>query len=294
MTTNLAGNDLSAVWPDVFATARNYDFDRYLAATLSPRNVRQDLIVLAAFAGEMARIPLTVSDPTIGAVRQQWWRDALLSGGSGKSGNPLADAVIDVVQRHKLPVGLLVGHIDAQELELYGDLVEDLDALKVHFQKRDSALFDLAAMILSDGKSPHASSNRSHDVIQAAGLAYGLSRTLCEVRMRAQGRQLLVPADRARVHGISIESGAPDQQPEALRCLVLELSEAATTALQNLRSMASEINRGLNPALLPAALTEAYLRSAVRQFEAAISLDTRPSPLTKTWCLLRAYWRGSI
>ena len=44
----------------VRAAARSLDRDRYLAALLSPRSARSDLIALAAFMGEVARIPLTV------------------------------------------------------------------------------------------------------------------------------------------------------------------------------------------------------------------------------------------
>ena len=75
---------------DVVRTAaRAFERDRYLAALLSPRGVREDLLALAAFAGELARIPAFVSEPMVGEIRLQWWRDAIRAGlkdGSGEGG----------------------------------------------------------------------------------------------------------------------------------------------------------------------------------------------------------------
>ena len=294
MTNDALNTELAAAWPDILATARTYQFDRYITATLSPRQVRQDLIVLAAFAGEMVRIPLAVTDPTIGAIRQQWWRDALLAGRNHRTGNPLADALLDVVRRHRLPAGLLVGHIDAQELELYADLVADLDTLKVHFQKCDGALFELAAMILTATSDANLKNMRNDEIIQAAGLAYGMSRSLSELRMRAQGRQMLIPADRAVVHGVSVEVTDFAQQSNALRSIVEELSESAMTAFATIQDQSTDMDRALYGALLPTTLTKTYLRRAARQFEAAMSLDTRPAPLSKAWRLFLAHWRGQF
>lgn len=294
MTSAASSSQLASAWPDILATARTYQFDRYIAATLSPRSERRDLIVLAAFAGEMVRIPLSVSDPTIGAIRLQWWRDALLNVETGKTGNPLADAVLDVVQRHGLPAGLLVGYIDSREIELYADLVEDMYALKLHFQKSDGALFELAALILNANTNAALTRAQRGEFIQHAGLAYGLSQSLGELRLRATGRQLLIPADRAKVHGISVEITDFTKQAGALRAIVEELSQTALAAFTKLRRETVRRDTRTHAALLPTVLTPAYLRGAARQFEAALSKDTRPSPLLKTWQMFLAYWRGRL
>ena len=61
--------------------ARELDYDRYLAALLAPRAARDGLMALAAFHGEIARIPRTVREPGVGDIRLQWWRDALRDAG---------------------------------------------------------------------------------------------------------------------------------------------------------------------------------------------------------------------
>ena len=72
--------------------ARVHEPDHTIAAMLAPRTVRVDLITLAAYCGEVRRIPLSVSDATLGEIRLQWWRDVVSAGAQGGlSGNPIAD-----------------------------------------------------------------------------------------------------------------------------------------------------------------------------------------------------------
>jgi hypothetical protein len=59
----------------VRASARLNAPDRYYAALFAPAAVRDDLIALAAFCGEIARIGRQVSEPVMGEIRITWWRD---------------------------------------------------------------------------------------------------------------------------------------------------------------------------------------------------------------------------
>ena len=56
--------------------ARDGDPDRALAALFAPRESRADLLALIAFNVELARIAEQVSEPELGAIRMQWWREA--------------------------------------------------------------------------------------------------------------------------------------------------------------------------------------------------------------------------
>ena len=115
---------------EIVDAARAHEPDRYLAALLAPRAVRDDLVVLAAVGGEIARIPRVVSDPMLGEIRLQWWHDAIerLAAGfaSGeRTGNPLADALGGVILRHGLPQARLFDCVEARLFELYADPITD-------------------------------------------------------------------------------------------------------------------------------------------------------------------------
>ena len=72
---------------------RKFSEDRYIAAQFAAKHQHQSLIALYALATEIHRIPASVSEPTLGAIRQQWWRDAL--GELRNGGKPRAHPVVE-------------------------------------------------------------------------------------------------------------------------------------------------------------------------------------------------------
>ena len=71
--------------------ARDGDPDRSLAALFVPREIRPDLFALIAFNVELARSAEQASEPELGAIRLQWWRDAVVRVAEGEAtGNPVA------------------------------------------------------------------------------------------------------------------------------------------------------------------------------------------------------------
>ena len=150
--------------------------DRYFAATLAPAAVRYDLIVLAAFAAEIARIPSMVNEPMAGEVRLQWWRDALAHDGAATAaGNPVAMAFRATIDRFNLPAAEIGSVIDAEADALYSERPEDEAALRARAAAGSGALFRLASRVCYSGGG-----NDGGETADAAGLAYGLSRALAK------------------------------------------------------------------------------------------------------------------
>ena len=56
---------------------RRDDPDRYFCDLMAPPTCRERLLALHAFELELARIPDRVSEPMLGAIRLQWWRESL-------------------------------------------------------------------------------------------------------------------------------------------------------------------------------------------------------------------------
>ena len=56
---------------------RGLDGDLYLCHLFAPVDKRAALLTLYHLYADIARIPATVSDPMVGAIRLQWWRDLL-------------------------------------------------------------------------------------------------------------------------------------------------------------------------------------------------------------------------
>ena len=65
--------------------AKSGDPDRSLAASFAPREARADLFALIAFNVELARIAEIVTEPGLGAIRLQWWREAIDRAAKGEA-----------------------------------------------------------------------------------------------------------------------------------------------------------------------------------------------------------------
>ncbi len=276
----------AAVW----AAARASDHDRYLAALLSPAEVRDDLIALAAFAGEIARIPLLVSEPMMGEIRLQWWRDALPGLSRGEpTGNPVADAFGAAVRRHALPIGLILGVLDARAFELYPDPMPDEQTFKAYLAKTEGALFDLAWRVVS-GSPPGTASA----VVAAAGQVVGCARALANLPVLLAKGRCVLPATRLQACGNGVADLAAVPMGPAARQLITTLCRDMRVMLTNLGADWRARSRRQRTVFLPVALVEPQLRA----FD---SLSHHPGrdvvqvlPLTRVWRIWRAHVTGRI
>ena len=274
----------------VRVAAKDGDEDRYLAALLSLRDVRADLIALAAFSGEIARIPLLVKEPMMGEMRLQWWRDALIALQQGETtGNPVADAFGAAMVRHALPPGLVLGLLDARAFDLYPDPMPDEQTFRAYLAKTEGALFEMALRIAA-GWPPGAGAS----VVTAAGQALGLTRVLAGLpAMLAKGRCAL-PLTRMQAAGLEAADLAATPLPESARGMLVQFHKDARVSLATVRARWSKIPRRQRAVLLPVALIEPQL-SALEGRDHHPGRDlTSIMPLSRVWRIWRAHLGGGI
>ncbi len=70
-TLNRAG------WKRLDAELKRVDEDRWLSSRYASQSSRKALIALYMFVHELARVRLVVSEQMLGAIRFEWWREAL-------------------------------------------------------------------------------------------------------------------------------------------------------------------------------------------------------------------------
>ena len=69
------------------------DGDLYLCHLFTPAAKRARMLALYAAYTEIARVPTEVSEPMVGAIRLQWWRDALAAGPDASNASPFVAAL---------------------------------------------------------------------------------------------------------------------------------------------------------------------------------------------------------
>ena len=248
--------------------ARSLEPDRYLAALLSPRPARAGLIALAAFLGEVGRIPAMVSEPAMGEIRLQWWREALTAAPSGAAtGSPVADAMRQTMRQHALPELAVLSLIDAYSPSLVPGSLAAPGAVDAYADATQRAAFRLAAQILGvpDGAA-------AEHYLAAAAQSCGRVQLL---------RSL--PALVKRGRNPLGEDAAADWAA-AVQPLLAE----ARAWLEEARQRASAAPATIRPALLPLALVEPYLAALERLGPNVAGQRAEISPLTRVWRLYKA------
>jgi 15-cis-phytoene synthase len=270
---------LIIITDEMRASARATEPDRYLAALLAPRKVRDDLIALAAFIAELKRIALIVKDPHLAEIRLQWWRDALLSGDAGSAaGNPTAKAMRSLIARHRLDPNALASWLDAFAHTFYAASPEDEAHLDLEHALIEGTAFAFAAKICG----AFAAAPQTLDL---AGAAYGLGRLGPDFpRILARGR---VP-----LPGLGgFENEAPGVAGARARDRLAALGFARLDAI---RAQFAKLDRPARTALLPLALVEPYLRASCAQGHDLTKELAEIAPLTRVWRIWRAHVSGRI
>lgn len=146
------------------------DKDRYLGTLYAPAAFRPALATLYLFKAELARIEQRVSEPHIGSIRLQWWREVITSMSEGDvPDHPLASALAAVKREYRLPTEGLLSLVDAQEQSIHRETPDTLEGLERHLGQSSSMLMQLAVMVLG-GSAPETAG--------LAGVSYGLARML--------------------------------------------------------------------------------------------------------------------
>lgn len=150
------------IWESLDEKVRAGDEDRWLSSRYAPKPERRALIALYAFAFELARIRLVVTEPGLGAIRFQWWREALDEIGKGEPAraHDVVGALADMLAEERYGTDALKRLVDQFE-----DAFEDADRT----QQPEALLTATAARVLANahgwgrhiaGLAPHVAALR--------------------------------------------------------------------------------------------------------------------------------------
>lgn len=217
-------------------TARRLEPERFLCALFAPEECRDALFALLAFAGETARIRHLVSEPMVGVIRLQWWRDAVQrvhEGGAAPGGHPVVQSLAEAIRRYRLPGAPFAALIEARQAELEGSEPAERAARLAHAEAVSGGLHALMADVLGTPDTASDERAAAEVAVRHVGIAWGLVEDL-----------------RAR----------PAGDPESVQAI----AHAALSQLAEARARRPGIPRRYLPALLPARLVDAYLGALAR------------------------------
>lgn len=253
---------------------RRQDNDRFLCGLFAPAERREALFALYAFNLELASIADKVSEPLLGRMRFQWWREAVEGGLNGNAvGHQVAGPLARAVAESSLTATSLLGLIDARERDLDERPIPDQTAFTSYAADTAGALAEMSLDVLGIADPP------AHEAARYVGLAWAGVGILRSVPFHAARRRLYLPADSLTEAGSATEeifAGIPS--PGICR-VVAEVADWSRRHLNTARMNRGDIPAAALPALLPAVLAEIHLerlrRAGFNPFDHRLA---RPAP----------------
>lgn len=269
--------------------ARAADPDRALAALFAPPDARADLLALYAFNAELVRIADQITEPGLGAIRLQWWREAIERAAGGETvGHPVADAFGEVLVRRALSRERIAGLIDARTFGVGETVMPDTRTLYAYLFDTTGGLFVLAAEIAG------AEAEKCNLVAEAGGRAYGLVRVMRSLPILAAKGRTYLAADALARHGTSLQAIFSGKTSPGLETLLAEMREEARKALREARfhlfgegMTGTGLDEAGRTAFLPLSLVEPYLL-ALAKVRDPLHEIVQINPLIRLWRFLRA------
>lgn len=252
-----AATDLSYCGREV----RKYDNDHFLAGLFTPTERREAMFALYAFNLEIAKTREVVSEPILGQMRLQFWRDGIEAvyedGPVPRHGvmDPLAEAARGLGLSRVLFDRL----IDAREADLDDTPPADLTCLVNYAEVTGAPLVQLALEILGVRDEAAMAAGRH------VGIAYALAGILRAAPFLARQNRQRLPEDLMQRHGARSEDLFAGRSSAELRSVVGEIADVARRHLDEARALRRQVPKAAVPALLPATLADLHLGVIARE-----------------------------
>lgn len=250
---------------------RRVDEDRWLAARFADAPTRERLSALYAFVYEVARIPEAVREPALGAVRLQWWREAVAKVYAGRidADNEIVTGLAGLVEWADLDRALIEALIDAREKDLEDRPFEHWPEFEAYVDDTAGAVIKLAAKICA----PDLVQTGQHRALfQNAGRIWGYTGLVRALPVWNERRRTFFPQrllDHVHLSQETLHSGMTLHETSAACRAVLE---RAVSAHREVRRLAFVAPKEFFPAFGYVALVPDYMRALDRPYDGVAKL----------------------
>ena len=270
-----------------FEQTRGGDPDRFLAALFAPSAQRANLIALYAFNLEVSRAWESVSEPMIGEIRLQWWREAIEEIFEGRTRrHPVCEALARAVETLALSRAPFLTLIEAHRFDVYTEPMETFAALDRYARDTAGSLFVLAAQVLARDVDFTAAAD-------AAGRAWTIAYIIRAAGLHAARGRVYLPADLLSDAGVNVAELRAGRAVPALFTVIDRLRRDAGTELVCARERfaAARCSHAL-PAFLPLAVVPQMLREPALMRNVTLGLPPTIPLFRRQISLLAAALRG--
>tara|TARA_B100001123_G_scaffold268234_1_gene298555 strand:- start:466 stop:1317 length:852 start_codon:yes stop_codon:yes gene_type:complete len=240
---------------------RQNDPDRFLTSLFAPSGEREVIWSLLAFNHEIAKTREVVSEPTIGHIRLQWWRDSIAEAFAGE---PKQHEVLEPLARHARTYGwdqaLFDALIDARERDLEATSPTDVPALVDYASATTRPLILLICQTLGGNIDDGNIKQAAHH----AGVAHALTGIMRAMAYYLNEQRQMLPEDLLADQSLTASRVSDFPHDERLKPVIMQLAGEARQHLTAARDLRPWVPRRLTPAFLPATLAMLGLRQLAK------------------------------
>lgn len=262
------------------------DRDRFLTCLFAPPDRREALFGLYAFNVEIAKTREVVTEPLLGQIRLQWWREAVeeMYAGSVRR-HEVVRSLADAVAAYGLSRAYFDGLIDAREADLEEEEPATLADLERYAEGTGAPPTLLAQQALGVAAEGAAAEAARH-----VGTAWALTGLLRAVPYHARSHRIYLPRELLERHGMTRYDLFELRWQPGLPAIVRVVAERARAHLAAARAVRKAVPRRAAPALLTATLADGHLAALARAgFDPFDPRLQAPRPFTQMALALRAF-----
>lgn len=268
--------------------------DRYHACLMAPPGAREALFALHAFDHELARVREAASEPTLGLIRLQWWRDALEALAHGNvEAHPVMRTLADHGEDPAFRPYALSALIDAYEDDFEELPFETMEDLRANARARGLGVVRRAAKHLT-GRDPEPDKDTpAARAVVSAATAWGLVLHLRAFGPQAHKGRCLAPRSVLEEAGIEAETVTSARTLTAPIKQVFEalLRQAAQEADRSAR-LERHVPKALTPALRHTRLAPVYLKLLRHKGYDPLRTQAVLPDYRRIWALMAPRWGG--
>ena len=244
---------------DYGSLVRKKDPDRYICILFAKRGLQQDLFSICAFYSEVAEVSDRVTEPQLGRIRLQWWREALMRMSANYDADDLITAELSkVYKKHRLSPDLFNVILEARSLDIDNYQPTHTLDLVNYIKNTSAALSQLFLNVMQ------VCDEETKLTVEEVSIAFGLVGVLRSTRYLASNKRILLPSSRMKYYGISKHQLYEYQTTPQLINLVEEIIELSLDFLERARARKNIRTRAAISCLLQAKLTELYIDKLIR------------------------------
>jgi NADH dehydrogenase [ubiquinone] 1 alpha subcomplex assembly factor 6 len=274
----------------VAALVRRHDRDRYQTALFAPADRREALFALYAFNYEIARVREAVTQPMLGQIRLQWWREAVAAAYAGAQPryHVVAEPLAAVIRDFALSREHFERMIDTRERDLADEPPATLATLEDYAEGTSATLLYLVVEVLGVTEAS------THAAVREVGIGYALTGLLRAMPFHARAGRCYIPAQIAGRSGLNPRDYAGLRDTAGLRAASAEIAEAAAGHLADARRYRHEVPRPARATMLPSVIAERFLVRLQRAGYNAFAPELAAPDTLQSWRLFAAALRMTL